>query len=165
MSSQQQSDRIFLDPLEQILSRTRPWYPYTEADNHRVSQLSPSLFFSDPCTRINFSPFPTILGFFPPGNSSYGLFLFASPVLRVSSSVLSRGTIGEQSSINDAQTCGSPVIPASVWYALSPDHCYRWRSMIEILARFTIDWHRRRDGPVRNRNYSYSIYSRRDRRR
>ena len=44
----------------------RRWYPYSKADTRRVSQLSPSLFFSDPCTRINFSPFQTILGFFLP---------------------------------------------------------------------------------------------------
>ena len=51
----------------------------------------------------------------------------AGPVLRVSCSVSNHGTTGKQSSINpvmmklgadDAQTCSSPGIAASVWYGL-----------------------------------------------
>lgn len=55
---------LFLIPQSKRYQSTRYWYLFTKVGNHRISQLSPRLFFSDPRTRINFSPFRTILGFF-----------------------------------------------------------------------------------------------------
>lgn len=100
----------------------------------------------------------------------WGMCLRASPVLRVSCSVADHRTTGERRSINpvmmtlgadDAQTCSSPGIAASLWYDLGdavvlipknnavPTPFTEGRSVTEILVGLTIDWHRRRDGPIR----------------